>query len=200
VIVCEGASEIGFLRGIDQWRVAQGALSLSALGIALADGKGVSQVIGRASALSRLGYPTLVFRDDDKQPDSEQEAAYKQAGGVVSKWRFGQAIENAIFRYLPAPAIPVLIDRAVEWNGADKVDANIRSVDAEFDVARCKMQCGARERIVLGRAAKSKTDGWFKDISRMEEVARDIVGPNLYECASSFRDVIEEVFSWSSHH
>ena len=37
VIVCEGASEVGLLRGVDQYRVKQGHSSLAAHGVALVD-------------------------------------------------------------------------------------------------------------------------------------------------------------------
>src|SRR5690606_16453677 len=37
VIICEGASEIGLLRGLDLYRVEQGHASLAALGVALVD-------------------------------------------------------------------------------------------------------------------------------------------------------------------
>jgi putative ATP-dependent endonuclease of the OLD family len=68
VLVCEGASEAGLLRGLDQYRVDQGMSSLNALGVALVDSGGAEKIHERASAFDALGYHTAVLRDDDMRP------------------------------------------------------------------------------------------------------------------------------------
>ncbi|RYG30210.1 MAG: ATP-dependent endonuclease, partial [Burkholderiales bacterium] len=64
VVICEGASEVGLLRGIDLFRDAQDQVSLTAAGVAWVDAKGVSQIYGRANAFRNLGYRVAVLRDD----------------------------------------------------------------------------------------------------------------------------------------
>jgi hypothetical protein len=50
-------------------------------------------------------------------------------------------------------------------------------------------------RVLLGGAAKCGT-GWFKNITAMEGVAREVVGPRLADCAENFRNKIKSIFDW----
>jgi putative ATP-dependent endonuclease of the OLD family len=61
IVVCEGASEVGFLRGLDQHRIAEGETALAALGVGLVDGGG-NNTFRRANAFRLLGY-VLNFSD-----------------------------------------------------------------------------------------------------------------------------------------
>ena len=48
----------------------------------------------------------------------------------------------------------------------------------------------------LGLASKAKQTGWYKSITDMEAVARDIVGPNFQHSAASFKNTIGGLFQW----
>ena len=89
VVVCEGASEVGLLRGIDRFLVSTGLSdSITAKGTALVDAGGVTRLYERAKAFLALGYRVLAFRDDDQQPDGATEASFlgkwRQAGEVAT--------------------------------------------------------------------------------------------------------------------
>ena len=102
VLVCEGATEVGFVRGIDQWCDDQGMRSLHAAGACLVDGGGGGeQMLKRAQAFLTLGYRTALLRDDDKRPPEEKEASFQMDGGHVLKWRDGKKIEVEIFELDP---------------------------------------------------------------------------------------------------
>jgi len=51
---------------------------------------------------------------------------------------------------------------------------------------------------ILARAAKSG-NGWFKNISAMETVAVEIVGPNLATAGPDFRARIAAIFRWTAN-
>ena len=69
VIVCEGASEVGLLRGLDQYRTANGHKSSSAEGASLVDcGGGDADRPFRRRAFRALGYRTAILRDNDIRP------------------------------------------------------------------------------------------------------------------------------------
>ena len=76
VVICEGASEVGFLRGLDLYRVENGMTSLAAQGVALVDGNGFDNLYTRAMPFKDLGYRVLVFRDNDKKPDKKIENSF----------------------------------------------------------------------------------------------------------------------------
>ena len=71
VIACEGASEVGFMRGVDQYRINLDQLSIAALGVALVDGAGAKNLYKRAGAFHALGYRTAVLRDDDTRVQTQ---------------------------------------------------------------------------------------------------------------------------------
>jgi hypothetical protein len=127
VVVCEGASEVGLIRGLDQFRVGHELPSISAQGTALVDGGGASRIYDRNDAFAALGYRTAILRDDDLQPDPPKEAAFIGAGGKVVAWGSGRALEDELFASLSEDGAMKLLARAVELHGEDLVDAHIKS-------------------------------------------------------------------------
>jgi hypothetical protein len=57
----------------------------------------------------------------------------------------------------------------------------------------------AESREILGRAARAKEAGWFKSVTWMEDVAREIVGPDLANADAGFRSLVDEIFVWVNH-
>lgn len=198
VVICEGPSEVGFLRGFDRWFTDGGATSLTAHGVALVDGGGVSQVVGRATAFHSLGFPAMIFRDDDRQPDANAEARFESDGGITAKWRAGYALEDEIFENVPDACAIALLEHALELHGDSLVNDHIQSAtDGKLRLAECRGHCGQIHRLALGKAARSG-DGWFKTIGRMETVAFDILAPHFVDTAPPFRSVVNSLFKWVS--
>lgn len=198
VLICEGASEIGLLRGIDLYRVSQNEISLTALGMALVDAGGVNKIYGRAEVFVRQGYRTAAFRDDDAQPDIGSETDFKSMGGAIFKWRSQQALEEALFLGLSNAAVIKLLERAVDIHGEELIESHIKSVSkGDLSLADCLSRTmTSSTRQLLAEAAKSKKNSWFKTVSWMEEAARDIIGPDLPHSAAEFRGTIDAVFAW----
>jgi predicted ATP-dependent endonuclease of OLD family len=197
VVVCEGASEVGLLRGIDQYHWTDGRPSLSALGVALVDGNGSDQVFKRAQVFRSLGYRTAVLRDDDVKPTPQLEDEFKKQGGKVTCWREGRTLEDEIFLSLSNEAVDKLLAYAVALYGEELVDANIRSASkGAHTLAGCQAGISAENRAVLGKASCSKKAGWFKSVTWMEAVARDIVAPDLEACDEGFAERLRDLFRW----
>lgn len=91
VLICEGATEVGFVRGFDQFCVAHGRVSLQAAGVAIVDcgGGHADRPYERAKALTALGYRVAVFRDDDVSPSAALIAEAAQAGCSTFTWDDG---------------------------------------------------------------------------------------------------------------
>jgi putative ATP-dependent endonuclease of the OLD family len=102
VIVCEGASEVSLVGGLDQHRTAHGFDSIGARGTSLIDcgGGGPERALKRAAAFQFLGYRTAIVRDDDIKPPEAVETAFKAAGGAVFAWCDGCALEDDLFASL----------------------------------------------------------------------------------------------------
>jgi len=196
VVVCEGASEVGLMRGLDQHRVKNDKPSIAARGVGLVDGAG-TPLFNRAIALQSLGYRAAVLRDDDAHPTPELEKTFEDGGGRVIAWRTGRALEDELFCSLTDEAVRALVALAVELKGETTVNEHIKSAsDGRFELATCKGALTLEVRTVLGKAAKTKKSGWFKTVSAMEMAGRDIVGPDLEKSDAGFRAVIDTVFSW----
>lgn len=207
VIVCEGASEIGLLRGLDLHRVEHGGVSLAAQGIAMVDcgGGEPDRPYARAATFQSLGYRVMVVRDDDKKPTPVIEQAFTQAGGAVVAYRAGRALEDELFGSLTPAACQRLINFADDLHG-DLIHEHLRSVSknmltfqAVWDEIQNTQALSVHSRAMLGQAARIRKAGWFKSISWMEEVARTIVAPDLQLCDPGFKALVEQVFEWAVH-
>ncbi|MGD9471236.1 MAG: ATP-dependent endonuclease [Novosphingobium sp.] len=207
VVICEGASEVGLVRGIDQFRVANGYASIGALGVALVDcgGGGPDQPFDRAAAFHALGYRVAVIRDDDKPPTEAAENAFKAAGGHVTKWGAGRALEQELFLSLNEVGVTALLDKAIELHGEALVDQHTKSASGGaislLDIQTATLIDGisAQQRQILGVAAKSKSAAWFKSVSLMEAVALEIIAPNLANSAAEFLAEVNGIFAWAEN-
>ena len=204
VLVCEGASEVGLVRGLDQFRATRGDPSINSLSVGLVDsgGGGADRPFHRAQALQTLGYRAAVFRDDDKKPSEDVELAFQAAGGRTIKWREGQALEDDLFLSLTDEGVNKLIEYAIELHGEHLIDNHIKSVsDNAKDLPAIRSDAehagySRDNRAILGRAARTKA-GWFKSVTWMEEAGRKIIGPDLVDADAGFGAIVESIFSWA---
>ena len=198
VIVCEGASEVGLLRGLDLYFTRSGDWTpLAARGVVLVDAGGADKLYGRVGAFVALGYDTLAFRDDDVQPTPELERTFVDEGGKLVKWRSGRALEDELFASLPDGAVTELVERAIELHDQQLVEAHIRSISsATMGLGDQAALLTPEGRSVLAKASKTKKAGWFKSVSWMEDVAAEIVGPHLAEADQGFLDILSELIGW----
>ena len=207
VLVCEGATEVGFVRGVDLHRIEAGETSITANGVALVDcgGGEAGRCFKRAEVFQKLGYRTAILRDSDKAVAPEIEQAFTDADGKLIAWRKGRAIEDELFLSLTDDGVDELIDRAIELHGEDLVDEHIRSAsDGKLDLERIRADgkmAGYSDnvRATLGQASRFKKAGWFKSVTWMEDVARDIVGRDLPHADAEFRTLVDAIFVWASN-
>lgn len=197
VLVCEGASEVGLMRGLDQYRVTENKASINALAVGLVDANGVANIYKRVDAFSRLNYRVAVLRDDDVQPKAEDEKAFKASGGVVNVWRPGMRLEDELFISLTDNGVRKMINYAIDLHGEKLIEDHIKSVSqGARGLSSCTPPYDSGTRSLLGKAAAIKKAGWFKSVSWMEEVAREIVGPELDKCDAGFQKIIGGIFDW----
>lgn len=199
IVVCEGGSEIGLLRGLDQHFTSLGDKSLAANGAALVNGNG-DETFSRAIALQSLGYRTAILRDSDKSAPAEEEAAFIARGGSVFAWGGGRALEQELFVALPDGPAADLLDLAIEVKDRALIEAHIQTIsnnaaslkDVESEALIDGL--GLDTRTLLGNAAARF--GWLKTISTMETAGRTIVGPAYSETDDSLTDVMDGVLDW----
>jgi hypothetical protein len=205
VIVCEGASEVGFVRGVDQYLSSNGQESINARGTALVDSGGgeAERPFTRANVFLDLGYRVAILRDGDKPVSAEVLEAFASAGGHDFSWREGRALEDEIFLGVSDNGVERLLAEAIELHGDETVDDDIRAVtenamDLE-DIRTDALMFGVspENRRTLGKASRRRKRGWFKSVTWMERVTREVVGPDLTNADAGFRAIVESFMTWA---
>ncbi|MYZ42506.1 ATP-dependent nuclease [Schauerella aestuarii] len=208
ILVCEGASEVGLARGLDQYGVEDhNQTSFFALGGAYVNAGGSTPdlCLEKAVVMRRLGYNVTAFIDADKAPTPALLETLAVQGVTLLTWRAGRALEDELFICMTDAAIDSLLSYAVERIGREDVAAHIRSkseghrtleaIEAER-AAQGVYPMATRE--LLGRAARVSRNGWFKSVSAYQHVGRSIVGPNLQNAEAGFVEVINRL--WALNH
>ena len=207
VIVCEGASEIGLIRGLDDFWVQNGNPSLQSFGVSYVDAGGgdADRCFQKAKAFLKLGYRVAAVQDNDKTPTAAVVEEFKASGGYHVAWRDGKALEDELFTCLPDDAIDALIERALELTEDGKVDQHIKTrSNGKLDLEIVKSEGDllgyvSEARKILGEASRIRKAGWFKSISKMEGVARDIVGPYYARADAGFTKQLDDLFRWACY-
>lgn len=206
IIVCEGASEVGFARGLDQWWVNRGATSFLANGGAYVNASGGSpdKAFSRGTALRKLGYRVLVFIDADKSASAGVAEAYLAAGGQLLTWRDGLTLEDELFRHLSMEAVDALMAKAKERIGAESMNHHIqtksdgRATLDSVETERLMNGYSVTDRVLLGQASRINKNGWFKSLTCYQEIALSIVGPSLPDAEPGFRGVTDQLRAFTS--
>lgn len=166
VIVCEGATEVGFLRGLDNLWLESGRNSFSYLGAVLLDAHGASKIKGLAKGFRALQYDVCAVADGDAPKDfSPADEAQLIADGItVLVWSGNLALEQRAMLDLPWPSVLASVKLAQDFGLP--VHANVQSkFGAAIDPDFMNWQDSPELRKAIGNAAKAKTAPWFKCIS-----------------------------------
>lgn len=207
VIVCEGASEVGFARGMDRWWVHCGATSFLARGGSYVDSGGGSpdQCFTRGEAFLKLGYRVLVFVDADKPVSTVGLVErFVAAGGQYLTWRPGLALEDELFRHSSNDAVHMLLNKADEMVGRELMAEHIKSksngqVTLEaIEAERLNGGYTPPSRALLGLAARNNKNGWFKSVSAFQEIAKEVVGPHLANAEPGFVQIVNRLWVWTN--
>lgn len=174
VIVCEGSTEVGFIRGLDDYYVSQHYESLSYFGVSYLNASGGSQVRGRAEAMHALGYKVAVFVDSDapKQFGDKDKDELEKNGLDVVMWEGGVALEQRLFMDLPWPLLVKFLTYALEELAVDVIQNVSSKYDGQVPPIIGDWSDTHKYREAIGNAAKSS--GWFKNIALGEELGRKV--------------------------
>ena len=196
VLICEGATEVGLIRGIDLYRDERNLPTFTAAGGVTVDAGGVSKIYRKANPFTRLEYHTSILRDDDEKPKAKDEETFKINGGSVFKWTEDKAIEDEMFNCVDEDTAYALWEFAGKVHGTKKVLDHLKSACNESEDPNEWFEgLDNDKRDKLAEAAKS--GNWFKRISIMEEAAHKIIAPNLQTAKEEFRAVFDNIYAWA---
>lgn len=201
VVVCEGATEVGFVRGFDDHQVCKGKDPLSYHGAALLDARGASKIKDLARAFRSLGYDVSVLADADAEdqfsaPEAEE---LRRLGVPVHVWSDKLSLEERAFLDLPWASVLVSLKLAQNELGYpvhDQVRSRFQeALDQDFD----KWPESAKLRTTIGVAAKK--GGWFKDTTRGDQWFK-AVSPAFTDAEFLEKDLavkLETLWTWAEH-
>ena len=171
IVVCEGKTEVGFLRGLDDYWIAKGRNSFAYQGVALFDAGGSSKVRPVADSLNQLSYSVAVLSDSDASDQfSNADAQALNASGVtVTIWDESVSTEERVFADLPwAGAIASFECACAMAGGRESLIDQVQSKYGEGFTRNPQNWIDTPAmRAALGKAAKS--GDWYKRQDRGEE-------------------------------
>jgi hypothetical protein len=194
IIVCEGATEVGFLRGLDDHWIAKGKNSFAYNGIALFDANGANKIKEIADSLRQLSYDVAVLADSDAPAQfSDADADILRGNGVtVTKWDDAKSIEDRVFADLPWAGVTASFEAACDIRGDREVVLNQIQTPygAGFDRNHAAWNDSPQLRAAFGIAAKNSD--WFKRQNWAQEWVNCIRG-HLDDPAISNTDLIRKL-------
>lgn len=166
VVVCEGATEVGFLRGFDDYQVKNKKDPFSFHGVAILNAGGGSKVKGLAKAFKSLCYDVSVLADADAEDQfSAADVAELDGLGVpVHVWSDKLSLEERAFQDLPWPNVLASVKLAQDELGFSAHDQVRSKFLEELDKNIDTWMDSPKLRTAIGVAAKKA--GWFKDTTR----------------------------------
>lgn len=190
LIVCEGATEVGICRALNNHRINNGYDNLELNGISLVDGTG-NNFVDYCLHFKNAGFDVCAFCDSDNPDINSKKTLLKEKGVKVIDCDQDNAIEQQIFNDLPWNKVQELLEYAIELKGAQSISAQL-SID-KID----SLEDSAETRRLIGNKAKGKQEkGWFKRIE-YGEVLGCIWFDSLHEMDDKrLKSQYEELMSW----
>lgn len=198
VIVGEGATEVGLLRGLDLFFQSIPTLGFLSRGIFSADGGGGDNMFKRAETFKSLGYPTALLKDSDITCAAHQQQTQtcKEKGVSIFEWGNQLSTEGAIFNWCSIQTIPILVDLAATLNGQQEVSQHILNCSQnQHSLHDCTTTPVDSMRNSLALAASKYK--WFKNIANAELLAKDIIGPCYDRFSQPFQAIINNLYTWA---
>jgi len=169
ILVCEGATEVGFSRGLDNHWTSKDYDSFAYRGVACYDAIGAGNIKGISTDLKTLGYGVAVLVDSDA-PDkfSDDDAHALQLNGIeVIKWDGALSIEERIIADISWDHVVASVECAEAMLGIVVLDHIQSQYGSGFERDRDNWNETAEMRTAIGKAAKASD--WFKQQDRAQE-------------------------------
>lgn len=203
IIVCEGITEIGLCRALDEWWINVGGHEpISVRGISLADGKGVASE-SFVLAMSQAGYSVAFFGDSDRALNPAK-TDLEAAGASVFLWEGDLSLEERIMLDLPWRGVTEAL-AVVIAEGRHTEDAVRASACKNFTRDKTLLHGpvdswpeGSELREALGVAAKAR--GWFKNAEMGEKLGTLVVKHMHTMAATPFAMGVSRLREWIDTH
>lgn len=199
IIICEGPTEIGCLRALDQFKANEGETPVWSLDTSYFNSGGMGSIKRQAEMLKLAGYNVLVFCDNDTPKSFGQKDIQElQENDIeVICWDEGNSIEQQLFYDISWDGLisllkdlPHINQQLPESSIIDVVKSNLKDEVVPQQLEEWEDSDEMRKAIALGAGNKK----WFKRIDLSEEVFTHIL-PKL-PTSSVMKQKLEALWAW----
>lgn len=200
IVVGEGRTEQGIVRGLDSYWVERGKDSLAAQGVVAVNGSGKDSAPVIAEHLCDLGYEVLLLLDSDEPPNAAAMARALAKGASCLQWPGQYSTEERLFIDLPWDGVKAAVQYASECASPDSILSGINKtlkaleIDQVGNLALPPARDKPSFRLALGKTAKR--ENWFKDITRGEGLGKIIAKHFPLNDATPFANIISDLRRW----
>jgi ABC-type branched-subunit amino acid transport system ATPase component len=198
IIVCEGATEVGICRALNNIREEQKKLSFSCLGIVIVDGNGAN-MLKYASNFKSLGYDVSLFCDSDVESVNNKKQDLTNLGIIVIDCDNGLSIEQQLFNDAMWNVIVSMLEYRITIDGIDSesVFNSMFSQTNTLPPFSSDWYISERDGMkqLLGNKAKEK--GWYKRIDHGMKIG-ELIFQNLDQLNPSSRtkSIFNQLARW----
>ncbi len=199
ILVCEGETEIGVCKALNNFRISTGKKNAAHLGVRFAKGVG-SAFIKYSKSFKALGFPTAVFCDSDDAGINAEKSELTRLGITIFDWEIGDCLEVALFKSASVDLVKKMLDLAAQIIGEEnnisantafeqQIKTSISSKTGNSFPQLLSNEVLTNEmRIAIGVSASKKN--WFKRISKGERL-----GNLLFANQSELGPAVIQMFS-----
>jgi hypothetical protein len=171
LLICEGATEVGLCRGLDEyWAKNNSGNHPTHVGFVAVDGKGRTEAPNVALELKRIGYDVAVFADSD-EPLVPGSDVLESQNIITFLWPGSMSTEQRLAMDLPLSSLQELLNEAYQEIGRDSVLSQIGNycgipnlcTKGENITDWIDVMTETKARESIGKAAK--IGKWFKNVT-----------------------------------
>ena len=221
IIVCEGKTEIGLLRSLDEKLFTKTGTRFAHYGVGTALGGGGNKFFSLARLLKTCGYDCCILMDSDIDNEEAEKEEVEKLGIKVFSWEKGNAIEEQLFQDASIQCAEQLIAYAVDIKGIQSVEAHLhnefKNENKEYQIVDDAIVLSGNDKGEvsidvlrrIGKVAKGKLNkkknqvegAWFKRIDRGQDIG-DIVfsSEDKLEEGSYFKRIVNGILKWVTGH
>jgi putative ATP-dependent endonuclease of OLD family len=201
VLICEGATEVGFAREI--YANAEQKVPLLISSVATADANGESNLIEYADAFVDLGFRVAVFCDYDTTLDLSSVSP----SATIIRSDQGKCTEQQILHSLSRSGLAAAIQHGIDALGESAVFATLSNHGCPETLARSILigteithdDLKQAQIAVSTEASKGKNkSGWFKSVAGGERLAAIAIDDSGLEPNSPAARIIAELDNWGA--
>lgn len=203
VLICEGATEVGICRAINEFRISKGKSSFSLLGIGIVDGSG-SSFIKYCKDFIKAEIKTCTLCDSDTEINLKK-SELKNLGVVVIDCDENNAIETQIFKDLNWAGIIKLIEYISTEKGVESIKQLVENqfegklpidwnIEETTGIRKALAEASTLKKPKVNNEILDKA--WFKRIDHGAFLGRTICENLVYIEGKKLEKQIAELFQW----